>query len=69
MSQLDPSHIATVHDVGTVEGVDFLVNEYVEGMTLAAKRLGGALPVFGEVLGPAPAIATTGNRLSAYPVR
>ena len=47
MFQLNPSHIATVYGFGTEERVDFLVNEYVEGTTLAAKQLGGALPVFG----------------------
>ena len=45
LSQLNHPHIATVHDFATEDGVDFLVMEYVEGMTLAAKLLGGVLPV------------------------
>src|SRR5262245_15206928 len=45
LSQLNHPHIATVHDFATDGGVDFLVMEYVEGTTLAAKLLGGPLPV------------------------
>ena len=34
VSQLDHPHICTLFDVGTHEGMDFLVMEYVDGLTL-----------------------------------
>jgi eukaryotic-like serine/threonine-protein kinase len=49
-------HICTLHDVRTENGVDFLVFEYLEGETLAARLAKGALP-FAEALRHAIEIA------------
>ncbi len=45
LSRFNHPHIATVHDFASQDGVDFLVMEYVEGTTLAARLRDGALPV------------------------
>jgi eukaryotic-like serine/threonine-protein kinase len=49
-------HICTLHDVRTENGVEFLVLEYLEGETLAARLAKGALP-FAEALRHAIEIA------------
>jgi eukaryotic-like serine/threonine-protein kinase len=49
-------HICTLHDVRTENGVDFLVLEYLEGETLAARLAKGALP-FADALRHAIEIA------------
>ncbi len=45
VAALNHPHICTLHDVGTLEGFDFLVMELMEGETLAARLVKGALPI------------------------
>jgi TolB-like protein/Flp pilus assembly protein TadD len=44
LSKLNHPHIATVFDFDTQDGVDFIVMELIEGMSLAEKLKTGALP-------------------------
>jgi serine/threonine protein kinase len=44
LSKLSHPNIATVHDFDSQDGVDFLVTEYVSGVTLDAKLAGAGLP-------------------------
>ena len=44
-STLNHPHICTLHDVGEHEGVEFLVMEFSEGETLAARLQRGPLPM------------------------
>ena len=37
VSQLNHPHICTLHDIGHQAGIDYLVMEYLEGETLAAR--------------------------------
>src|SRR3954453_19772873 len=41
---LNHPHICTLYDVGRQDDIDFLVMEYLEGVTLAARIARGALP-------------------------
>jgi eukaryotic-like serine/threonine-protein kinase len=44
LAKLNHPNIETVFDYGAEKGVDFLVTEYIPGMTLDAKLAGGFLP-------------------------
>lgn len=44
LARLNHPNIATVHEFGSHDGVDFLVTEYIAGVTLNTKLLAGALP-------------------------
>ena len=56
LSSLSHPHICTIHDVGSQEGIDFLVMEYLEGETLAQRLQKGPLPL-PQALGHAIEIA------------
>ncbi|MGH9364437.1 MAG: protein kinase domain-containing protein, partial [Thermoanaerobaculia bacterium] len=45
ISQLSHPHICALYDVGSLEGTEYLVMELLEGETLAARLVKGALPV------------------------
>ncbi len=45
ISALQHPNICTLHDVGSQDGVDFLVMEYLEGQTLADRLAKGTLPL------------------------
>ena len=44
ISALNHPHICTLHDIGTHDGVSFLVMEYLEGETLSHRLQKGSLP-------------------------
>src|SRR4026208_2190367 len=45
VAALSHPHICTLHDIGQQDGTDFLVMEYLDGETLAARLARGKLPV------------------------
>ena len=45
ISALTHPHICTLHDVGHQDGIDYLVMEYLDGESLAARLAKGALPI------------------------
>jgi serine/threonine-protein kinase len=44
LSQLNHPNVATIHDFDTQQGVDFLVMEYIPGITLSEQVAAGPLP-------------------------
>ncbi len=44
LSQLNHPNVATIHDFDTQQDVDFLVMEYISGITLSEKVVAGPLP-------------------------
>ncbi len=44
ISSLNHPHICTLYDIGQQDGIDYLVMEYLEGETLAARLTKGPLP-------------------------
>src|SRR5579863_6054590 len=45
ISALQHANICTLHDIGSQDGTDFLVMEYLEGQTLADRLAKGPLPL------------------------
>ncbi len=45
VSSLNHPHICTIHDIGSEDGVDYIVMEYLEGETLQQRLTRGALPL------------------------
>src|ERR1700730_7423869 len=45
VSSLNHPHICTLYDIGQQDGIDFLVLEYLDGETLAARLKKGPLPL------------------------
>ena len=43
LARVNHPNIATVHEFGTQDQVDFLVTEYIAGITLESKLAAGAL--------------------------
>ena len=58
VAALNHPHICTLHDIGTQDGVDFLVMEYLDGETLEARVARGPLPL-SEAVQQALAILST----------
>jgi serine/threonine protein kinase len=61
IAALNHPHICTIHDVGRKDEIDFLVMEYLEGETLAARLNRGPLPL-GQALGYAIDLASALDR-------
>ncbi len=45
VAKLNHPHICTLHDIGSQDGIDFLVMEYLDGETVAQRLEKGALPL------------------------
>jgi serine/threonine protein kinase len=51
ISSLNHPHICQLYDIGSDNGTDFLVMEFLEGETLADKLCNGGLPLAGSTIG------------------
>jgi tetratricopeptide (TPR) repeat protein/tRNA A-37 threonylcarbamoyl transferase component Bud32/TolB-like protein len=45
LARLNHPNVATVHEFGTQDGIDFLVTEYISGVAIDARLAAGPLPV------------------------
>jgi eukaryotic-like serine/threonine-protein kinase len=45
LARLNHPNVATVHEFGTQDGIDFLVTEYISGIAIDARLAAGPLPV------------------------
>ena len=45
LARLNHPNVATVHEFGSQDGIDFLVTEYISGIAIDARLAGGPLPV------------------------
>src|SRR3984893_7917830 len=59
LARLNHPNVATVHEFGTQDGIDFLVTEYISGIAIDARLAAGPLPVaevfrLGRQLAPGP---------------
>ena len=61
IASLNHPHISVLHDIGSHDGIDFLVLEYVEGESLSARLSRGRLPL-AQVLASAIEIADALDR-------
>src|SRR5271165_7457597 len=68
ISSLNHPHICVLHDVGSQDGIDYLVMECVEGETLAKRLEKGPLPV-DQALRYGAQIADALDRSTSRPVR
>src|ERR1700724_1995228 len=44
LARLNHPNVATVHEFGTQDGIDFLVTEYISGIAMDARLAAGPLP-------------------------
>src|ERR1700704_5407017 len=45
LARLNHPNVATVHEFGSQDGIDFLVTEYISGIAMDARLAAGPLPV------------------------
>jgi serine/threonine protein kinase len=74
VAALNHPHICTLHDIGREGDTDYLVMEFLNGQTLAARLAKGALPraqaleyavQIAQALGPAPTVKASSTATSS----